>query len=168
MTRNMGCLVAAVWAVGCGGSSSSPKGAATTTATDFAGVYSATYSGTYVVTSPPGQPGGNSTSSATMTITDLASNEIQVDWQVPPNPPSGRADFDLTGDTGTTTGTGGMCFTGKLANGDTQTNCCTMCSITFTSADTFVQPNAGTFTGTTALGVAYSGTYSGTWTGAKP
>jgi hypothetical protein len=166
MKRNMKFSVAALLAVGCGGSPNSSKSTSTTT-TDFAGVYNATYAGTYVVTSPAGIAGGSATSTGTMTITDLSSDEIQVDWTIPPNPPSGQADFDLTGNTGAATGTGGVCFTGKLANGDTQTNCCTTCSIMFTSASSFVQPNAGKFTGTTSAGGAYAGTYSGTWTGAK-
>jgi hypothetical protein len=42
-----------------------------------------------------------------------------------------------------------------------------MCSITFMGTNSFTQPNAGTFTGTTSTGVAYAGTYSGTWTGTK-
>jgi hypothetical protein len=166
MRRNMKFSVAALLALGCGGSPNGSKSTSTTTP-DFAGVYNATYVGTYVVTSPLDIAGGSATSTATMTITDLSSDEIQVDWTIPPNPPSGQADFDLTGNTGTDTGTGGMCFTGKLGNGDTQTNCCTTCSITFTTAGRFVQPNAGKFTGITAGGVAYAGTYSGTWTGSK-
>jgi hypothetical protein len=150
----------------CGGSSSPTTGAPAPTGS-YAGTYDATYSGTYVVTSPPNRPGGTSTASATITITDLPSGQLQAVWQIPPNPPSGLVDFNVDGNKGTATGTGGMCFTGKLDNGDTQTNCCTSCSITF-STNAFIQPNAGTFTGTTALGIPYSGTYSGTWTGTKP
>lgn len=152
-------------AASCGGSSS---GTGTTPAAAYAGVYSATYSGTYVVTSPAGQPSGSNMEMATVTITELPSGQLQAAWQIPPNPPSGTIDFTVSGSTGTAKGasTGGMCFTGTLANGDTQTNCCTACSITFTDTS-FVQPNAGTFTGTTATGTAFSGTYSGQWMGTK-
>jgi hypothetical protein len=148
-------------AVSCGGSSSS------TTKPDYAGAYAATYSGSYTVTSPPGVPGGSNTASATITITDLANGDVGASFQVPPNPPSGAITFALTGNSGTavTAAKGDMCFVGQI-NGNTQSNCCTSCSITFTG-NTFVQPNAGTFTGTTAAGVPYTGTYSGTWSGTK-
>jgi hypothetical protein len=157
--------IVAVLALSCGGSSGSVGAGGAAAA--YVGVYNATYSGTYVVTSPSNLPGGTSTDSATMTLTELSSGELEVSWDIPPNPPSGVANFDLTGNTGTATGTGGMCFTGKLSNGDTQTNCCTTCSITFMGTNSFTQPNAGTFTGTTVANVAYAGTYSGTWTGTK-
>ncbi len=144
--------------VSCGSSSSS---------TDHAGVYSATYSGTYTITSPAGTPGGSNTASATITITDLAGGGVAATFQVPPNAPSGAIDFAPSGDTwlATAPATGGMCFVGQV-NGNTQTNCCTQCSISF-SGNTLNQPNAGTFTGTTAAGAPYSGTYSGTWVGTK-
>jgi hypothetical protein len=166
MMRKLAFAIAAILALSCGGSSGS-NGAGGSVAA-YIGVYNATYSGTYAVTSPPGLAGGTSTDSGTMTLTELSSGELQVSWDIPPNPPSGIANFNLTGNTGTATGSGGMCFTGKLGNGDTQTNCCTACSITFTGTDSFTQPNAGTFTGTTLAGVAYAGTYSGVWTGTKP
>jgi hypothetical protein len=144
------------------------SGTGTSTAGSFAGVYSATYSGTYVVSSPAGQPNGDATSAATITIKELSDTEVRASWQVPPNPTSGTIDFALKGSKGTATGkqTGGTCFTGTIGNGNTQTNCCTKCTITF-SEDGFVQPNAGTFTGVTPAGDAYSGTYSGTWIGTK-
>jgi hypothetical protein len=149
-------------AVGCGGSAASSS-----TPGDFAGLYDATYSGTYVVTSPPGQPGGSSTDTATIAVSDLSKDQIRATFQLPPNPPSGVIDFALMGDMGAFVGsaTDGMCFSG-IVNGNTQINCCTQCSISF-AGNTFVQPNQGTFTGTTAAGVPYSGTYSGMWTGTK-
>jgi hypothetical protein len=165
MIRKLALSTVAVLALSCGGSST-PNGGGSSAAA-YTGVYNATYSGTYAVTSPAGLPGGTSSDSATMTLTELSSGELQVSWDISPNPPSGIADFNLTGNTGTATGSGGMCFTGKLANGDTQTNCCTMCSITFTGTSSFTQPNAGTFTGTTFAGIPYAGTYSGIWTGTK-
>jgi hypothetical protein len=155
-----------VLATGCGGGSSSSSSSNQASLAAYAGVYNASYSGTYAVTSPAGIPGATNTDMGTITMTVLPSGQLQAVWQIPPNPPSGTVDFNMSGDTGTAAATGGMCFVGKLANGDTQTNCCTECSITF-SANGFVQPNTGTFTGTTAAGVAYSGTYSGQWTGTK-
>jgi hypothetical protein len=97
----------------------------------------------------------------------LGNGEVGASFQLPPNPPSGAIAFALMGNSGMAVGaaTGGKCFVGQV-NGNTQSNCCTSCSITF-SGNTFVQPNAGTFTGTTAAGAAYSGTYSGTWSGTK-
>ncbi|HSY23625.1 MAG TPA: hypothetical protein VK841_15970, partial [Polyangiaceae bacterium] len=65
----------------------------------------------------------------------------------------------------TGTGIGGSCFTG-IVNGNTQTNCCTDCTVSFT-ANGFTQPNSGTYTGTTPEGVAYAGTYTGVWTGTR-
>jgi hypothetical protein len=150
-------------AAGCGSS-----GSISSSGGGFAGTYSATYSGTYVVSSPADVPNGNATSMATITITELSDAEVHASWQVPPNPASGTIDFALSGSKGTATGkqTGGSCFTGTISNGNTQTNCCTSCTITF-SGDGFVQPNSGTFTGVTTDGVNYSGTYSGTWIGTK-
>jgi hypothetical protein len=160
-------------AFGCGGSSSSGGGGGSgssgggASTSDFAGVYTATYSGTYVVTSPAGTPGGSNTSSGTITVTNLANGQIGIAFTIPPNPESGVIDFALMGNSGTATGpaTGGSCFAGDV-DGNTQSNCCTSCSIVF-SGDTLTQPNSGTFTGTTAAGDPYSGTYSGTWTGTK-
>jgi hypothetical protein len=154
-------------AFGCGGSSSSGGGGGGTSTSDFAGVYMATYSGTYVVTSPAGTPGGNNTSAGTITVTDLANGEIGIGFTIAPNPESGLIDFTLMGNSGTATGpaTGGSCFVGQV-DGNTQSNCCTSCSITF-SGNMLTQPNSGTFTGTTAAGEPYSGTYSGTWIGTK-
>jgi hypothetical protein len=163
MMRMMVSSVVMILAAGCGSSSSGGSAPATS---GFAGVYNATFTGTYVISSPAGQPGGSDMDTATITVTQPSADEVDLSWQVPPNPPSGMADFTLTGDTGTVKATGGMCFTGKISNGDTQTNCCTACSITF-SGNTFVQPNAGTFTGTTVAGDAYAGTYTGQWNGTK-
>lgn len=136
----------------------------------YAGVYSATYSGTYAVSSPASVPNGSNTDTATITITQLSATEVQAVWQLPGDAMSGSIDFALSsGGTGNSVGipTGGSCFTGVVgSNGNTQTNCCTSCSITF-SGDGFVQPNTGTFTGVTTAGVDYSGTYSGTWVGTK-
>ena len=81
---------------------------------------------------------------------------------------SGSIVFHYTGSTGTAiaaTGVGGNCFSGVL-NGNTQTNCCQVCTVTF-SGTTFSQPNAGTYSGTTSGGVAYAGTYTGTWSGQR-
>jgi len=112
-----------------------------------------------------------------ITVTDLSATEIELSWQVAPNPPSGNAVFVISGSTGTLadagtnaadaggTAVGGSCFTG-LVNGNTQTSCCTTCSISF-SGDTFSQPNAGYYTGKTPAGIAYQGTYVGTWTGTR-
>jgi hypothetical protein len=153
----------AVSAMSCGSSSSSsnkpPSG--------FAGVYGATYAGTYTVTSPAGVPGGSNTATATVTITDQPNGDVGISFQIPPNPASGAIDFALMGNSGMAVGaaTGGMCFVGQL-NGNTQSNCCTSCSIAF-SGSSFTQPNAGTFTGTTATGTPYSGTYTGSWSGTK-
>jgi hypothetical protein len=146
-------------AVGCGSSSSK-------TASSFAGIYTATYSGTYTVTSPASVPAGSNTATATITITDLPNGEVGASFQLPPNPASGAIAFALMGNSGMATGpaTGGMCFVG-LIDGNTQTNCCTSCSIAF-SGTTLVQPNAGTFTRTTAAGM-YTGTYNGLWSGTK-
>ena len=90
-------------AASCGGSQGSGPG--TTPSAAYAGTYSATYSGTYVVTSPAGQPGGSNTETATVTITELPSGELQAVWTIPPNPPSGAIDFTLSGNTGTAAGT---------------------------------------------------------------
>lgn len=135
---------------------------------NFAGTYNATYSGTYVVNSPAGLPGGSNTSTGTIVVTDLPNGQIGMTFQVATNPPSGAIDFALTGDTGSAIGaaTGGQCFVGEVS-GNSQTNCCTQCSVTFSSNGTFTQPNAGTFTGVTSTGTTYSGTYSGTWMGTK-
>jgi hypothetical protein len=132
-----------------------------------AGTYAATYSGTYAITSPPGLPGGSNTASGTIVITDLPGGGVAATFQIPPNPASGEIDFALSGETGNATSpaTGGMCFVGQV-NGNTQSNCCTACSIAF-DGNMFTQPNAGTFTGTTPSGSAYSGTYTGTWVGTK-
>jgi hypothetical protein len=135
----------------------------------YAGVYTATYSGTYVLSSPSSMPDGTSSpQTATITITQLSSTEIRAVWQIAPNPKSGAIDFALSGSAGKAVGTptGGSCFEGVLDGGNTQTNCCTNCSITF-SGDTFVQPNAGTFSGVTPDGVDYNGTYTGEWVGTK-
>lgn len=149
-------------AASCGSSASSG------TQSDFAGTYGATYSGTYVVDSPAGTPGGSDTLTGTIVVTDLANGQVGLSFQIDPNPPSGVIDFALSGDTGMAVGaaTGGQCFVGQV-NGNSQTSCCTQCSITFSGNGTFNQPNAGTFTGVTSAGVAYSGTYSGTWVGTK-
>jgi hypothetical protein len=144
--------------------------------TSFAGVYNATFTGTYQNTSPNSES-GPSTSAATITVADLSSSEVELSWQVAPNPPSGDAVFLLSGssgvlaDAGTNSpvtdaggvAVGGSCFTGQV-NGNTQTSCCTKCSISF-NGNTFSQPNAGYYIGTTPEGIAYKGTYSGTWSG---
>jgi hypothetical protein len=151
----------AVGAASCGSSSNGST-------SDFAGTYNATYSGTYVVNSPAGTPGGSSTSSGTITVTNLPNGQIGITFTIPPNPASGVIDFDLSGSSGMAVGpaTGGQCFAGDV-NGNTQTNCCSQCSITFSGNGTFTQPNAGTFTGVTPDGATYAGTYSGTWVGTK-
>lgn len=172
LPKRFACLVFLAALVGCGGSSKTTSGTDTTdsgntSAANYTGVYSATYAGTYTFTSPPGLTGGSNTDTATITISDLSSDQIKFVFQVPPNPPSGVIDFTLAGDMGTVvgTGTGGNCFMGLVGTNE-QTNCCTKCSIVF-EGNTFTQPNAGTFTGTTAAGVAYTGTYNGVWTGTK-
>ncbi len=157
-------------AAACGGGSSA-AGAGSVVGSTFAGTYGATFAGTFQNTSPNTES-GSSTSSATITVTALPANDVELSWQVPPNPPSGTAVFQMDGANGSLaagdasgTGVTGSCFTG-LVNGNTQTNCCTVCSIAF-SGNTFSQPNAGTYTGTTPAGVNYTGTYSGTWTGTR-
>jgi hypothetical protein len=148
-------------ALSCGSSSSGLDVAS------LVGVYSATYSGTYNVQMPAVAMGMN-TSTATITVSDLSNGQIGLTFQVPPNPQSGVIRFALTGLTGEllSPATGGECFKGQVST-NTQSNCCTACSIMFTGNNMFTQPNAGTFTGTTSAGQAYSGTYSGTWTGTK-
>jgi hypothetical protein len=151
-------------AMSCGGSSSGSGG---TPPADFAGVYAATYSGTYAVTTPAGGPSGANTATATITITNLASGDVGASFQLPGNPASGAIAFTMNGDTGMAQGaaTGDMCFVGQV-NGNTQSNCCSSCSITF-DGTMVTQPNSGTFSGVTSTGAAYSGTYTGTWTGTK-
>ena len=146
----------------------------TSNPTSFAGIYNATFTGTYQNTYPNTES-GTATSSATITVTNLSASEVELSWQVPPNPQSGTAIFLMSGATGALvdagapvvsedagTIVGGSCFTG-LINGNTQTNCCTSCTVSF-SGNTFTQPNAGTYAGT-IQGIPYTGTYSGTWTG---
>ena len=144
----------------------------------FAGTYTASFTGTYQNTSPNTES-GMSTSSGTITVTALSAQEVELSWQVAPNPPSGDALFLLSGSSGTLADAGsnapvedaggvavnGSCFTG-LVNGNTQTSCCTVCSVSF-SGDTLTQPNSGYYVGTTAAGVAYRGTYVGQWTGTR-
>jgi hypothetical protein len=166
-------VVAALAGAGCGSTSKGGSGDMTdldaSAVSMFAGTFNGTYSGTYVITTPAGQPGGSNTESATVTTTVLANGELQMTWQLANEPPSGVIDFVLQGDVGMAVGaqTGGMCFMGTLSNGNTQTNCCTTCSLTFSGNDSFTQPNMGTFTGTTAQGDPYSGTYTGAWTGTR-
>ncbi|HEY2518282.1 MAG TPA: hypothetical protein VGI39_45750 [Polyangiaceae bacterium] len=119
---------------------------------------------------------GTTTSAATITVTNVSASEIELVWQVPPNAPSGSAYFQMTGTTGTLAdagapasaggvASGGSCFQGTV-NGNTQTNCCATCTISF-DGTSMNQPNAGTYTGVTAVGVPYTGTYSGVWTGTR-
>jgi hypothetical protein len=145
----------------------------------FAGVYNATFTGTYQNTSPntsPNTESGTSSDTATITVKNVTPTEIELSWDVAPNPPSGTAVFVMSGSTGVLLDAGvvanasdagidvaGSCRT-DVINGNTQTNCCTACSISF-SGNTFTQPNAGNYAGTTPQGVAYKGTYTGTWTG---
>jgi hypothetical protein len=142
----------------------------------FDGVYTATFTGTYQNTSPD-TASGTTMSTATITVTSPTASEVELSWQVPPNPPSGDTIFLLDGAQGTLADTGaaataqdaggvivgGACFTG-IVNGNMQTNCCRSCTIAF-SGNTFTQPNSGVYSGTNAKGIAYTGTYSGTWTG---
>jgi hypothetical protein len=141
----------------------------------FTGTYTATFTGTYQNTSPNTES-GTSSESATITVKNVTPTEIELSWDVAPNPPSGTAVFVMSGSTGILLDAGvvanaadagvdvsGSCLTGTI-NGNTQTNCCTACTITF-SGNTFTQPNAGNYAGTTPQGVAYRGTYTGTWTG---
>jgi hypothetical protein len=167
----------AVVLVGCGSNSSNSNDSGSGSS-DFAGAYNATFTGTYQNTSPNNQS-GSSTSSATITVTDVSASEVQLSWQVPPNPPSGTVLFLMSGSNGTLvdagaptsagdaggTAVGGSCFTG-IVNGNTQTNCCTNCTVSF-SGKTITQPNAGDYSGTTSQGVPYTGTYTGTWTGTR-
>jgi hypothetical protein len=158
-------------ACGSSGGSGPPESAST-----FAGRYNATFTGTFQNTSP-NDDSGTSTSTAVITVTNVSATEVELSWQVPPNPPSGTAFFQMTGSAGTllhsdadaggTTGTAvtGSCFTG-IVNGNTQTNCCTDCTVSFTT-NGFTQPNSGTYTGTTPAGVAYTGVYAGTWIGTR-
>jgi hypothetical protein len=161
-----------------GGGASSSSGSSSSGSPDFAGTYSATFSGTFQNTSP-NTLSGPSSSVATITVTNVSATVIELSWQVAPNPPSGTAFFLMSGSSGTLTdagapavsadagGTavGGSCFTG-LVNGNTQTNCCTDCTVSF-SGNTLTQPNAGDYNGTTPQGIAYTGTYTGTWVGTR-
>jgi hypothetical protein len=141
----------------------------------FTGTYNATFTGTYQNTSPNTES-GTSSSTATITVKSVAPSEIELSWDVPPSPPSGTAVFVMSASSGTLLDAGvvanaadagvdvsGSCFTGTI-DGNTQTNCCTACTISF-SGNTFTQPNAGNYAGTTPQGVAYRGTYTGTWSG---
>jgi hypothetical protein len=138
----------------------------------FAGVYNATFTGNFQNTSP-NTDSGTTTSTATITVTNVTASEVELSWQVSPNPPSGSAVFQMTGSTGTLDDSStsvadageNACFTGDVS-GNTQTNCCTACTVSF-SGNTFSQPNSGHYVGTTPEGVAYAGTYSGTWTGTR-
>lgn len=133
----------------------------------FAGTYAATYSGSWQNSSPNTLSGMN-TASASISVTDTAPNEVTMVWTLPPNPPSGSIIFELNGPVGTVKqggAIGGNCFTGVI-DGNQQTNCCDSCTVTF-SGNTFSQPNAGTYTGTTPQGISYAGTYSGVWSGTR-
>jgi hypothetical protein len=154
---------------------SGPGTAAEDAGGGFAGTYNATFTGTYQNTSPNTES-GTSSQSATITVKNVTPTEVELSWDVAPSPPSGTAVFVMSGSTGILLDAGvvanaadagvdvsGSCFTGTI-DGNTQTNCCTACTITF-SGNTFTQPNAGNYAGTTPQGVAYRGTYSGTWTG---
>ena len=152
---------------GCGGASggaSDPVGDTPSSEGSMAGVYSATYTGSYSATSMSGTANGTNTATATITVTDLGDGQIKAVWQLGQNPPSGTIDFAMSGEDGMAVGapTGGVCFQGVIDNGNTQTNCCTACSIAF-SGSSFTQPNTGTMTGVTPTGESYSGTYSGQW-----
>jgi hypothetical protein len=170
MGRTAAVLVAAgigVFGAGCGGASgggTDPGGNGPPAEGSMAGVYSATYTGSYTATSLSGTANGTNTATATITVTDLGGGQIKAVWQLGSNPPSGVIDFAMSGEDGMAVGapTGGECFKGVLDNGNTQTNCCTACSIAF-SGSTFTQPNTGTMTGVTPQGESYSGTYSGQW-----
>jgi hypothetical protein len=170
MIRMAAALVVAgigVFGAGCGGASGGENdhaSGAPSAEGSMAGVYSATYTGSYTATSQSGTVNGTNTATATITVTDLGDGQIQAVWEVAPNPPSGSIDFAMSGEDGMAIGspTGGSCFKGVVDNGNTQTNCCTACSIAF-SGNTFTQPNTGTMTGVTPAGESYSGTYSGQW-----
>jgi hypothetical protein len=156
----------AVLLVGCGSSSSSGTG--------FAGSYNATFTGTYQNTSPNTASGAAPPSPATIAVTNVSATEVELSWQIAPNAPSGTVLFLMSGSSGTLvdagapasvgdaggTAVGGSCFTG-VVNGNTQTNCCTSCTISF-SGNTLTQPNSGYYTGTTPQGAAYTGTWTGT------
>jgi hypothetical protein len=159
--------------VGCGSSSSSGDNSG------FAGTYNATFTSTYQNTFPNTASGISPPLTATIIVTNVSAAEVELSWQVAPNPPSGTVLFVMSGSSGTLadagapasfddaggTAVGGSCFTG-VVNGNTQTNCCTNCTVSF-SANVLTQPNTGIYSGTTPEGVAYTGTYTGTWTGTR-
>jgi hypothetical protein len=144
-------------------------------ATSYVGTYAATYTGTYQNTSPNTES-GSATATATITVKAVSDSQLELTWQVPPNPPSGTGIFDMTGATGVLpagtapvvdldagTVVGNTCFVGVI-NGNAQTNCCTNCTVSF-SGNTLTQPNSGVYAGTTTGGITYTGNYTGTWTG---
>ncbi len=165
--------LAAFAAAGCGSSTTTTSGV---TLDSLAGTYAAQYTGTYQNSSPNADM-GTTTSSATITVTKVSANELQLSWQVPPNPPSGTAVFVMSGSSGALadagtpmfthggTAVGGTCFMGVI-NGNQQTNCCTDCTVSF-SGNTMTQPNTGVYEGVTPQNVTYQGNYSGTWTGTR-
>jgi hypothetical protein len=171
ISSRLSLVLLAVLLVGCGSSSSSGN-------TSFAGSYNATFTGNYQNTSP-NTASGPATATATIAVTNVSATEVELSWQVAPNPPSGTVLFLMSGSSGTLadagapasvgdaggTGVGGSCFTG-VVNGNTQTNCCTNCTISF-SGNTLTQPNSGYYSGTTPQGIAYTGTYTGIWTGTR-
>jgi hypothetical protein len=176
MVRAASVVTMLAFGAGCGGGASSDGGSPESTSSgdmtaseaSMAGVYSATYSGSYTATSSLGSQSGTNTATATITVTELGGGKLQAFWQVGSNPPNGTIDFAMSGEDGTAVGVpvGGLCFEGLLDNGNTQTNCCTSCSIAF-SGSMFSQPNSGTMLGVTAAGASYTGTYDGQWVAQK-
>ncbi len=154
----------------------SAPGAGDSGAASFAGTYSATFTGTYQNTSP-NTASGTVSDTATIVVTNVSASEVELAWQVQGNPPSGTAEFLMSGDNGTLVDAGapvasgagaivgGSCFVGTV-NGNSQKNCCTSCTVSF-DGTTMTQPNAGIYAGVNAQGIAYTGTYAGTWTATR-
>jgi hypothetical protein len=183
-SRLGGLLLGACIVVGCGGGNSGgsdPSGgsagesgagsapvSASSPAAAFVGRYQATWSSVATFSSPAGTPPVSGSLSGVITVTALDDADVLMAWQVEGNAPSGTITFAVTGDHAIAVGsaTGGSCWVGQLPNGSSQTSCATTASASI-EGNTLTQPQTGTFTGTTAQGIAYSGTYGGTWTGTR-
>ena len=146
----------------CGGAGATPGSPAQASA----GQFRATWSAVGTVVSPPGVPPQTYTDTAIITITPLSDHELLAEWQVGVNTPSGAITFAMSGNSGSVegAGTGGICWTGRLTNGNEQSTCATTASLEIVG-DVLTQHQTGTFTGMTPQNVPYPGTYEGTWTG---
>jgi hypothetical protein len=132
----------------------------------FVGTFAATFSGQSTFTSPPGTPPASYDDSGVITVTAKGPDTIVMVWKVGANPPSGTIEFKLEGASGSASGTGGMPWMGRLANGAQQTSWCDVCGAAVHDGE-LTQTQQGHFEGVTATGVPYAGTYAGTWSGTR-